>query len=501
MSIWLSARERARTRPAETGDASPIPTQVVSNGEWTPGPQTPAQRRVAHEIREGGAAAARRLGMDRRAFLRTGAGMALAFLAMNRVYGALFDVDPAEAADPEAAAARQQGLAGQLVVDAQLHFIRDDYDWQGLLALGQFALDQGWNPELRREGISFRRYKFENFVKEVFLDSDTRIGLLSGAPSDDPGNWVLGNDQIAEARRIVNGLAGSRRLLCHGIMTPGRPGWLEDLDRVRETLKPDSWKGYTVGDPLAPSKYPYRLDDERLMYPAYAKMAAGGIPIVCIHKGLIPQDYAAHFPAWPYAMVDDVGKAARDWPQLTFVIYHAGLKPLLTPPDASLAQFERSGRMDWVTDLAEIPERYGVTNVYAELGTAFATSCVTHPRHAAALLGTLIRGMGVERVLWGTDSVWYGSPQWQIEALRRLEIPEDMRRQHGFAALGPATGPVKGAILAGNAVRLYGLDTAAARADGDRLAALKRDYEAAGAARSNLAYGFIHRGATGVARG
>ena len=83
---------------------------------------------------------------------------------------------------------------------------------------------------------------------------------------------------------------------------------------------------------------------------------------------------------------------------------------------------------------------------------------MANPRFAAALLGTLLRGLGPERVLWGTDSVWYGSPQWQIEAMRRLEIPDDMQKKHGFAPLGPADGAIKSAIFAGNAVRLYGLE-------------------------------------------
>jgi len=216
---------------------------------------------------------------------------------------------------------------------------------------------------------------------------------------------------------------------------------------------------------------------------------------VCVHKGLLPADYETSTKHWRYAMVDDVGKAAKDFPQLTFVIYHSGLKPFLTEPDESLAQFESTGRMDWVTDLAEVPAKYGVTNVYAELGTSFATSAVTHPRHCAALLGTLIRGMGAERVLWGTDSVWYGSPQWQIEAFRRIEIPEDMQKKHRFAPLGKEDGPVKSAILAKNAAKLYGIDLAklADASESDSLAQVKRDYEIAGTDRSNAAYGFIRR--------
>ena len=89
-------------------------------------------------------------------------------------------------------------------------------------------------------------------------------------------------------------------------------------------------------------------------------------------------------------------------------------------PRDAWAHFEKTGRIEWVTDLSEIPGKYGVNNVYGELGACFANTCITHPRLAAALMGTLMKGLGTDRILWGTDSVWWGSPQWQIEAMRRL---------------------------------------------------------------------------------
>ncbi len=488
---WLSEAQLRLLRGAEHGFRSPIPTQVVSNGEYMPTPQSDAQRRVEQVLGELADRHGRRLHLDRRNFLKTSCGMAAAFVAMNQVYGELFSVGVAEAAEPEAAAARQAALRAQPVIDVQLHFLREDFAWDGILMLGEWA--KQWNPVLAKNGVTLQSYKFENFVKEVFLDSDTDVGLISGAPSDDPAHGVIGSAALASARDTINAIAGSRRMMSHSILRPGQPGWVEEIDQALADWKPDSWKGYTVGDPLAPSKFPWRMDDEKVAYPGWARIAKSNRRIVCVHKGLLPADYETSTPHWRYAMVDDVGKAAKDWPQITFVIYHSGLKPFLTPPDESLAQFESTGRMDWVTDLAEVPAKYGVTNVYAELGTSFATSAVTHPRHAAALLGTLIKGMGAEHVLWGTDSVWYGSPQWQIEAFRRIEIPEDMQKKRGFAALGPADGPTKRAILAGNAARLYGIDLAvlARHTSADALAAAKREYEAAGTDRSNTAYGFI----------
>ncbi len=108
-------------------------------------------------------------------------------------------------------------------------------------------------------------------------------------------------------------------------------------------------------------------------------------------------------------------------------------------------------------------------------------------------MGTLIKGMGADHVVWGTDSVWYGSPQWQIEALRRLEIPADLQARFGFAPLGPADGPVKEAILGGNGARLYGLDPSETRARvaADHIAEMKRQYHAQGIGRSNTTWGYV----------
>ena len=498
---YLSDDDLRHTHPAEEiALQSPIPTQVVSNGEYTPLPQSPAQRDVERGVRRLADELAPRHGMTRRQFLASNAGMAAGFLAMNEVFGPVFTVSRAEAATPGVADERAGALAGQFVFDCQTHFVREDYAQKGLLGLAKFAKAH-WNPALANDD-DLTRFMFSNYLKEIFVDSDTKVALLSGAPVDDPFNLFLTNDQIAAARTSVNRVAGSKRLLAHSIIQPMSPGYLDEVDRAIESLKPDSWKGYTIGDPIFLTKKGsnWRLDDEKLVYPFYEKASKAGVPIVCIHKGLMPADYEQSWPEiWKHATVWDLGKAAKDWPQLTFVIYHSALRPFIELPDQSLAQFESTGRIDWVTDLAEIPAKHGVQNVYAELGTCFANTAVTHPRLAAALLGTLIKGLGVEKVLWGTDSVWWGSPQWQIEALRRLEIPEDMQRKHGFTPLGAADGPVKTAIFAGNALRMYKLDPATVQGEirNDQIAEMRRAFLAAGAAaRSNLRYGYVAKAQT-----
>jgi hypothetical protein len=162
-------------------------------------------------------------------------------------------------------------------------------------------------------------------------------------------------------------------------------------------------------------------------------------------------------------------------------------------PKDALAEFERTGRISWTSDLADIPAQYGVSNVYGDVGQLFATTLVSEPNVCAALMGTLIKGLGANHVCWGTDALWTGAPQWQIEGLRRLEIPEAMQKKHGFSPLGPADGPIKTAIFGGNNAKLYGIEPKKAGLEfrNDRFAALKAEYEKAGPEPSNLRYGYV----------
>ena len=501
MGSWLSEREQRMVAGAETAPDTPIPTQIVSNGEYLPAPQSDIQKKVERRLFEIADTNAKRLGLDRRQFLRTSCGMAAAFLAIKEVYGTnMFQVEAAEAAEPELMQARAQSTSSQLIFDVQTHFIRDDFNHPELLGLGNFAAEH-WNPKLKEEGVTLQRYKFPNYIKEIFYDSDTSISLLSGAPFDDPSWWLLSNGAIVQARDVINDFAGSRRMLAHTVITPKQPGWMEEVDKAIEVYKPDSWKGYTVGDPLAPSKFPWRLDDEQLMYPFYEKALKAGINTICIHKGPMPADYEKSFAGvWEYNTAWDIGKAAKDWPKMNFVIYHSALRPVLELPDQAWAEFEMTGRIKWASDLAEIPEKFGVTNVYGELGSSFASSAVTHPKFSGAFIGTLVKGLGADHVVWGTDSLWYGSPQWQIEAMRRLEIPEDMRRKYAFPALGGPNSATKQMIFALNSVRLYGLklktaaNTPMPEYSADGLAKAKAEYELAANEPSNIRYGYIRTG-------
>jgi hypothetical protein len=412
---------------------------------------------VLHKLRGIADRLGARTRMSRRQFLKSQMGAAAFFLSMNQVFGPFFTVGEAEALDKGAAEERTAALSDQFIFDVQVHYVYDDYPSpEGLLSLREAA--GSWNPELKGKKPVRKDILYENFVREVFQQSQTSAALLSNAPADDKKGWFITNEQAIRTRERVNELFGRRILLAHAVFTPGQPGWMDELDKAIE-LQPDAWKGYTLGDPSGNSRFPWRLDDEKLVYPAYEKMERAGIQNVCIHKGLLPSGYRQRLTRKQieYAGVDDLGKAAKDWPDLNFIIYHSAIEKVI-PSQQDAAEFRKTGRIDWVTDLSEIPVKYGVENVYGELGAVFAATCVAHPELCAGMLGTLIRGLGHDHVCWGTDSVWFGSPQWQIEAMRRIEIPEPLQKQHGFKPLGPSDGPVRNAIFGENSARLYNMD-------------------------------------------
>jgi predicted TIM-barrel fold metal-dependent hydrolase len=483
--------------PAETSSfPSPVPTQIVSSDEYLPIAQTDQQREVEARLKEMSDTLAKRQGLSRRRFFQTASGMAASFVALNQVFGPIFSASEAEAATPELANQLAAAQSDQFIIDGHTHFLRDDTRLTNFVKGREAVGKAGWNKALAEREQTIDDLKFNNYLKEIYMDSDTKVSLLSNSPSETPEDWFIPQEQVFKTRAKVNAQAGSRRMLAHFTFTPGWPGWLDKVDEAVERFKPDSWKGYTVGDNThkEAAHHPWHADDEKLMYPFYEKIAKTGIKNVCIHKGLFAPAVEQQFPNLrPYADVSDIGKAAKDWPQLNFLVYHSGYRWVGAKPSEAMAEFDQSGRTSWTSDLAEIPQKYDVTNVYGDLGQLFAWTAVSEPRLSAALMGMLVKGLGPDRILWGTDALWTGAPQWQIEGLRRLEIPEDMQQKYGFKPLGPADGPVKTAIFSGNSARLYGLEKHAELTRHDRFAALKADYVADGPGRSNLRYGYVTR--------
>ena len=228
MGCFLTPDELSKTtRASRLRNESPIPTHAVTNGEFTPPPRSELQRRFEDRLRELAEPLARKQGLPRRRFLKTAAGMAAAFVAMNEVFGPHFVVESAEAADPERAAARARALAKQFVFDVQLHFIRDynrDARFKRFLGFRNYT-SRFLNPKIG-EPTSNELLKFPNFVKEVFLDSDTKVGMLTGSPNDDIQDWHLTMTRSSQPARPSTRRPAARGFWAMRSWRPTSPaGW------------------------------------------------------------------------------------------------------------------------------------------------------------------------------------------------------------------------------------------------------------------------------------
>jgi hypothetical protein len=503
----LDDEQVALCKRADIGEtlSSPVPTRMVSNGEYMPAPQTEKQKRVEARIAELADGAGKKLGLSRRQFLARSGGIAAALLAMNEVYGSFFRVSEAElfeqAAHTEAAPPKDL-----FIFDDQLHMVRGSRPSPAALR----AIAQGptsaprvksnpfnprgqkdergdvwsvWNPALVGLPIDAGYAHITQFIKDVYLDSQVTIGLLSnvtasmvqveGERSRPPRNAeeaqrgeILTAAQTAAARNFVNEISGSTRMLCHGLLYVGK-GNLQFIQEQTDQNEPDSWKGYNISNSAKVDNDPaslmrqWRHDDEEVAYPTfeliqknYEKLKARrpGFNNICVHKGLAPGP-----PDPQRGHPGDLPKAARDWPKLNFISYHACIQPNFFMADTLeevKAEKLRGGvpNISWTTEYAQLVQ--DLPNCYAEIGTTWASSIVSYPTIAAHIIGQLLKFVGEDRIVFGSDSVWYGSPQWQIETFWRFQIPAAMREKWGYPEL---TETAKKKILGLNSAKLYGI--------------------------------------------
>ena len=464
----------------------PLPTRLVSNEEFPPLPQTPAQREVEHRILVEAGRLAPRLGLGRRDFLRTSGGMAASFLAMNAVFGRFFDVLPVEAADP--AAVKERAGDPFFIFDVQVHYVSSGYDPTNAEASRKGAVSKGallglrrqarrLNPKLESDRGTLADLSWETFVKEVFLDSDTAIGLISTPPGPYPQEAVVPPKEMTHIRDEINRVTQSRRMLAHGLVSPqlGQTD-LDFMDQQAGALKIDAWKAYT-GAAAKGFDRGWFLDDEKVASPMLERARKLGVKRFCVHKGL-PLG-----PVADYNHPRDLIKAAKDFPDIEFLVYHSGLLSVSAP--------KPTGEVPWTTEFCQMKKKEpGIRNIHMELGSTFGQLVTTNPTACAHLLGQMVDAFGVDHVLWGTDSIWYGTPQWQIEAFRRFEIPDALIEKHKYA---PLTRQMKEQIFGLNAARLFGVDANAKRNEipKDYLSRMKMAYLEDGAAPSHRWYGWV----------
>jgi hypothetical protein len=219
---------------------------------------------------------------------------------------------------------------------------------------------------------------------------------------------------------------------------------IDGMTRLRGDHPIAAWKIYTH----APGEG-WWLDDHDASAPQVGnafltRVEEVGPDIVCVHKGFSG--------GTEHASPVDIGPAAKAHPDVRFVVYHSGFESAGTEGPYTEATADRG-----VNRLVKTLEQAGIGpggNVYAELGSTWWV-LMRDPTQAAHVLGKVLKAVGPDNVLWGTDSLWYGSPQDQIQAFRAFEISTELQEQYGYPALTPE---VKAKILGGNAIALYGIE-------------------------------------------
>lgn len=535
MSSHRLPTSRRRKTSTELPLKPPIQLGALSNGEIFRA-STAASERATRLILEKADEGARRHGIDRRDFLASSMGMATSLWAMNVVTGCgnddererigelgerdaasgrgeddsrvaeqlrdaslrgdaararidagmtpspadggYYDV-PSDPTDPEQVCMKRVDPSELFIFDIQTHHVNrantlyDDFLRDQL----RFSRDCSLTNILPVE--CFGR---EEYVRLMFLESDTTVAVLSGLPAVDDANNPITNREIAEAKAIVDMLAeDSERLINHHMVLPnqmGASGLGAQLDAMERTLeiygKVGAWKCYPAWAPENTAENAqggWFLDDPNVGIPLVEKGLSLGVGTFCIHKGL-------PIPAFSTKFNDpvDIGRVSKLFPQAKFIIYHSGYGHQNNYNEGPYRMGSRLGSDSLITALLEnniAPN----SNVYAELGTTWqlvSTLPVVGGTTAAAhLIGKLLKYVGENNVVWGTDSIWYGSPQSQIESFLQFQISPSLQQQYGYPAL---TMDIKRKIMGLNAARAYGIDVEATRCaiQGTRLAEKKR---------------------------
>jgi predicted TIM-barrel fold metal-dependent hydrolase len=475
-------------RQCELSDdhAPPIPARIASNEEFIPPPQSAQQAEYEARLNAVAEQEAKRRGVSRRDFLRSGSGMAAALFALNQVFGKCYEVDAAEV--QEKGAFREKWPKEQFVFDVQTHHVDVSRKWydtaEGKSTQFFFRL---LRPAFKLED-SLEQLNRAHYVKEVFGDSDTVMAIISGVPSRDWDKNPLPPDQMVATRKYVNDLAGSQRVLSHGLLRPNLGAKeLEEMERQVKELKIDAWKMYT-GAELGEKAW--FMDDEKVAYPFWEKTKKLGVKNLCVHKGL-PLGAFNEKACMPL----DLEKAAKDWPDLNFIVYHSGYRSSGWLARGLGEKVEDKKNDDpqeipWISDIFRILKKNpGIKNIYFELGSTFHQLSMSKPDTCMHMLGQMLQTAGPDRILWGTDSIWNGSPQSQIVRMRRLTIKDELMEKYKYSALSDE---VKEKILGLNAAKLFGIDVKAKRKaiEADKLTQIREEYQR-NPTPSNTQYGWL----------
>lgn len=435
-----------------------VPTilQPLHTEEFSPVPLSRADRIGIDRVSERGETAASKLNVKQHDWTSSRLGTAAGLLALNRAHGdRYYQLDPS--ADIDIAAAEETFASDSFVIDVQTHFLGDRED---TTPYGPFISEMAHElaPRWGNYG-AWVKYQMDEYFRCLFIESETDIAILTSAPGVG-GAWLLTNDEMAATRELTSTLGGRGRLLNHTVV---RPTFLEDLERMdywATTYGTSGWKVYTLGS-LSDLKGGgwgdtfWQLDSPDVGIPFLERVRETGTKIVCAHKGLTGMA--------PGGSPRDFGPAARMFPDIDFLCYHAGYEAPNEPGVYLEGPYSEEVKDLGVNRLITSCAENGIGpggNVYAEIGATWFM-LIKRPVEAAHLLGKLMLALGEDNIVWGTDSIWWGSTQPLIDSFRAFQIPLAMREEFGYPEL---TSAIKDKILGLNGARVYGIDIEAARA-------------------------------------
>jgi hypothetical protein len=493
----------------------------ASNEEYFPLPPTREQLAIMELANAETERMRRKFGMTRAQFVRTAAATAIGFWAIDTVrMGKFGNYGFAQSSRPDACdlewdnrkgAESLKNRPGEFIFDVQSHHVDEEGLWRVRHPVQEAFFAAVW-PQAREGGDldpieNLNRF---HYLKELFLDSATSCTVLSCVPLSPDTENPLPLAEAALTVRTVNELARSRRSVMHAFVMPNRgsagnssPGMkplyldeelnlmMERATQYRDILR--GWKTYPAwGD--VPNASGWFLDDDTgLAFIEQVRNVSQKVksvpPVIATHKGFtLPGfDQRAAAPR-------DIGPAARQYPDVRFIVYHSGYDN--TDSDGRLdrqqpyvgdenvrsdtrsvdALIKSLRENNWDASRFKKPGRaFGnVPNVYAELGSVWR-NVMDDPDECVHLLGKLITHVGPRRVCWGTDSLWYGSPQSEIVAFRRFQFNERGKELYNlpFGLEGDVEDPtrkakrpertIRNAILGRNAAGAYRVNPDARR--------------------------------------
>jgi predicted TIM-barrel fold metal-dependent hydrolase len=442
----------------------PLPAGPVSNGEFIPARPTSRDRDINTLIRTSIDDASRHVGVDRRRFLQGAGAVAASLAALElagcssgavhqagarpRGRGGRFNVPPAT----DTTACENSLTGSEFIFDVHTHHVVPSGPWvqdaPDTTSLVLSMLPPGCTDTPQLDCVDRA-----NYLHDLFLASDTTVAVLTDVPNSGPSNAPIPFADALSTQEITAGLTGggASRVLVENIIAPnvGPVGaTLDEMSQAVSSGPPAAFKVYTA---WSPSGQGFSLEDPMIGLPTVQHAHDLGVKVFVAHKGLplVNFDPAFNHP-------DDIVAVSRQFPDMQFVVYHAAWDPSHVEGPYDPNAIIGIDTLLKALDNHDVPAN---DNVWVDVATLWR-QLLTQPDQAAHAIGKLLHRVGASRVLWGTDAIWYGSPEPQIMAMRTFEITAEFQDVYGYPAL---TDQVKAGLFGLNAAELFGIDPTATR--------------------------------------